>query len=146
MDHALKLENQLCFRLYAASRNMTRVYQSHLDKYGLTYPQYIMMLIVFEHEVIDFKELSKLIDLKTGTLTPIVIKVEELGYIKKVKNENDGRRLNIILTDKGKTLREEIVKVPYDLAESIGLTEDEYLSLTKQLDKLLLKLQNIQEI
>lgn len=146
MNKALKLENQLCFRLYAASRNMTRVYQPHLEKYGLTYPQYIMMLILFEYETIDFKELSKIIDLKTGTLTPIVNKVQELGYVVKVKNELDARRLNIALTKKGKALRDEIVKVPYELANSLGLSEDEYSKLTVQLDELIEKLQKVQEL
>lgn len=143
MDQMLKLEHQLCFRLYAASRNVTRLYQPLLDKYNLTYPQYIIMLILFEHEKIDFKDLSTLIDLKTGTLTPIVNKVEELGYVEKEKNPKDGRRLNVLLTQKGIQLREEIVNVPHELAKSIGIDEEEYMRLTNELDILLEKLQKV---
>lgn len=145
MDDILKLEYQLCFRLYAASRNMTRVYQPLLEVYGLTYPQYILMLIMFEHNNIDFKDLSRQIDLKTGTLTPIVNKIEELGYIKKEKNPKDGRRLNVLLTKKGIDLKKELMNIPYQLAEEIGLDEGNYRILMKELDILLNKLQMQQE-
>lgn len=85
-SNALMLDNQLCFRLYKASRGgMTRLYQPVLEALGLTYPpQYLVMLVLFEEEKIDFKELGSLLELKTGTLTPPVIqKLESNGYVKK---------------------------------------------------------------
>jgi DNA-binding MarR family transcriptional regulator len=141
----LKLEYQLCFRLYAASRNMTRIYQPILDRHGITYPQYIVLLILFEHESIDFKELSQMVDLKTGTLTPIIQKLEEYGFITKEKNPKDGRRINVDLTSKGKELKQELAHVPIDLASKIGLEKERYFTLTTELDNLLNKLYAAQQ-
>ncbi len=137
MRPELKIDNQLCFRLYKASRNMTRLYQPLLDKYNLTYPQYIILLVLFEDETIDFKDLSEKVDLKTGTLTPIVNKIEEIGYIKKEKNKTDGRKLNIILTDKGIQLRDQIIDVPLKLANNLDLSKNDYYTLVDQLDYLI---------
>jgi len=133
----LKLEHQLCFRLYSASRKMTRIYQPILDKHGLTYPQYILLMIMWEHESMDFKELSKCIDLKTATLTPIVQKLVSLGYATKEKNPEDGRRINVGLTGAGKKLKEEMKHVPMDLANGVGLEHERYLALITELDYLM---------
>jgi DNA-binding MarR family transcriptional regulator len=77
-DSILSIDKQLCFRLYAVSREMTKAYEPWLKKFNLTYPQYIVMLVLFEHKRIDFSELSKTVQLKTGTLTPIVNKLKEI--------------------------------------------------------------------
>lgn len=135
-DEFLMLDRQLCFRLYAVSRNMTRVYQPYLEKHNLTYPQYIVMLVMFEHYKMDFKELSNLVDLKTGTLTPILQKLESIGYISKNRNEIDSRKVDVILTKKGQKLNEEIIDVPLQMAEKLEITEAMYLNLTKELDLL----------
>lgn len=140
----LMLEHQLCFRLYSASRKMTRIYQPILEKHGLTYPQYILLMIMWEHEVLDFKELSLMIDLKTATLTPIVQKLVSLGYVTKEKNPCDARKINIGLTDRGKALKGELVHVPMDLANSIGLERDCYMTLMTELDHLMDKLSKIE--
>lgn len=138
----LRLEHQLCFRLYSASRNMTRVYQPLLEQHGLTYPQYILMMILFEKEAIDFKELSKIIDLTTATLTPIVKKLEADGYLLKEKNPEDGRKINVLLTDKGRDLKDELYHVPMALAQQLGLEVEHYRTLVEELDILLDKLQD----
>lgn len=143
MENELKLENQLCFRLYVASRNMTRLYQPLLEKYNLTYPQYIILLALFEHEVIDFKELSKLVDLKAGTLTPIVNKIEEIGYLAKVKNSNDARKINVLLTVKGKELRRKIIDVPIQLGKTLNISIQEYNELVNELDFLIQKMKEV---
>ncbi len=140
----LRLEHQLCFRLYSASRNMTRVYQPILDKHHLTYPQYIVMMILFEKQSVDFKELSKIIDLKTPTLTPIVKKLEADGYLVKEKNPEDARKINVILTEDGRRLKAELYHVPIDLAEQIGLEIEHYQTLVSELDNLLGRLQSIE--
>ncbi len=144
-DELLKLDNQLCFRLYSVSRKMTKAYQPFLKKYDLTYPQYIIMLVVFEEKVIDFKDLSERVNLKTGTLTPILKKIEELGYIKRIKNEEDQRKLDIVLSEKGEILKEHIVDVPNGLANELRVSLDIYQSLTKQLDELDQKLDEVIE-
>ena len=138
----LKLEHQLCFRLYSASRKMTRVYQPILDQHGLTYPQYILLMIMWEHEIVDFKDLSQRIDLKTATLTPIVQKLVKLGYLTKEKNPEDGRRINVGLTEKGKGLKALLTHVPMDLANCVGLEHDHYSTLITELDHLMDKFSN----
>ena len=143
MEEELKLDNQLCFRLYVASRNMTRLYQPLLDKYHLTYPQYIILLALFEQEVFDFKELTKKVDLKPGTLTPIVNKIEEIGYLVKVKNENDARKINVSLTPRGRELREDIIDVPLQLGETLNITIKEYRTLVEELDNLITKMKEV---
>jgi len=137
MDQSiLELDKQLCFRLYSVSRKMTKAYQPFLEKYQLTYPQYIVMLGVFEDGSIDFKKLSKKINLKTGTLTPIVQKLESLGYIKRQKNVDDFRKMNVVLTEKGKKLNMNIVDVPIGLAQKLQLSINMYETLVKELDDL----------
>ena len=144
INNTLKIRNQLCFRLYAASRNMTRLYKPLLEKYNLTYPQYIILLVLFEEVSIDFKELSDVVDLKTATLTPIVNKLVELGYANKVKNPSDGRKLNVVITKKGKILETKIDDVPKCLLKALDISEDEYTNLINQIDDLLDKLKKAQ--
>lgn len=135
-DEILKLESQLCFRLYALSRNMTRLYQPYLDKFNLTYPQYVIMLVLFEKKSIDFKELSDIVELKTGTLTPILQKIEKLGYIKRIKNSLDARKIDIVLTDMGFKLKTDIIEVPVTMNEELKITDVMYKNLVKELDGL----------
>lgn len=141
---ALKLEYQLCFRLYAVSRNMTRLYADLLGEFGLTFPQYVIMLVMFEHETMDFKELSDRVDLKTGTMTPIVQKLESMGYLHKEKNPMDGRKINVNLTAEGKALKDEIVRVPYELSRRLGMSLLDYEALMIRLGDLSEKLENAQ--
>ncbi len=135
-SNALMLDNQLCFRLYKASRGMTRLYQPVLEALGLTYPQYLVMLVLFEEEKIDFKELGSLLELKTGTLTPVIQKLESNGYVKKVKNPDDRRRIDIVITREGHSLKEEAEEVPMTMSRMLGIDYDKYLTYTCMLDEL----------
>lgn len=141
-DEILKIDKQLCFRLYAVSRNMTRLYQPYLEKFNLTYPQYIIMLVLFEHQRIDFKELSIIVDLKTGTLTPILQKLEEIGYITKEKRKTDQRKVDVVISQAGMDLKTKIVEVPLGLGDKLEISEDMYQRLVKELDELSLILKN----
>ena len=132
----LDLDKQLCFRLYSVSRKMTKAYQPLLEKYDLTYPQYIVMLGVFETKKIDFKELGEKVNLQTGTLTPIVQKLEKMGYVKREKNTKDYRKINVTLTDKGESLNSEIIDVPFGLATKLQISIQMYETLVKELDEL----------
>jgi len=136
----LKLSNQLCFKIYSASRAMIRLYKPILDKLKLTYPQYIAMLVLWEKEVIPFKELSDEIKLKTGTLTPLLNKLEKQGYIVKIRDENDDRKILVKLTDKGRELKEEALNVPAEIACKTSLEKEEYISYMKIMNDLLEKL------
>ena len=135
-NEMLNIDNQLCFRLYAVSRKMTRLYQPLLQKFNLTYPQYIVMLVLFEHREIDFHKLSDIVDLKTGTLTTIIDKLVENGFVRKEKNKIDKRKVFIILTSKGITLHSEIIEVPITLASKAEISVDMYNVLVKELDSL----------
>jgi DNA-binding MarR family transcriptional regulator len=115
---------------------MTKAYQPHLEKYGLTYPQYIVMLAIFEAEAIDFKELSKKVNLTTGTMTPIINRLEKLEYINKEPNPEDSRKVNIVLSQTGKELYKDIVDVPSGLSQRLQVSLEMYATLVEQLDEL----------
>ena len=145
-NEILKLDNQLCFRLYAVSRRMTRLYQPYLEKFNLTYPQYIVMLVMFENKVMDFKKLSEVVDLKTGTLTPIVQRLEDNGFVSRVKNKQDMRKMNVILTEKGAELQRQVIEVPLSMAKDLQISEEMYMVLIKELDDLATILKNAQVV
>lgn len=139
-NSALKLDNQLCFRVYTASRLMIRLYKPFLDKLKLTYPQYVTMLVLWESNEIGFRDLGKKLYMQTGTLTPIIQRLEKLGYVKKMRDPKDDRRVIVMLTDSGEALIPEARKIPNELASSMGLTRDEFTVYAKALDDLTAKL------
>jgi DNA-binding MarR family transcriptional regulator len=144
-DNALKLENQLCFRIYSASRLMTRLYKPILDNLNLTYPQYVTMLVVWEKEIIDFRELKTTLNMSTGTLTPIIKRLVKLDYLSKIKNPNDDRKAIVKLTKAGLELKDKALQIPENLAKSLDMSFEEYLEFTNMLDNLTEKLNNAQK-
>ncbi len=133
----IKLENQICFPLYALSREIIKLYNPVLDKYNLTYTQYITMLVIWEEERIAFKDLGKRLHLDSGTLTPVLKKLESMELINKYRSKEDDRNVIVEVTEKGKLLREEILKVPEEIYCKLNIGTDELLSLKKQLDEML---------
>lgn len=136
----LKLENQLCFRAYTASRLTIRLYKPILDQLNLTYPQYVTMLVLWDEKEVGFRELGKKLHMKTGTLTPVIQRLVKLDYVKKVKDPLDDRKAIVQLTELGETLIPTASKIPKMLAESLGLTKEEYLEYINTMDALLDKL------
>ena len=134
---SLKLENQLCFPLYAAAKEITRKYKPFLDKLDLTYTQYICMMVMWEHKSLNVKTLGEYIYLDSGTLTPLLKKLEDKGYIERKKNVEDERNLVISITDKGMKLRDEALSVPQSIGSCIPLTTEEAAVLYKVLYKIL---------
>ena len=134
----LRLKNQLCFPLYAVSNKITRRYKPFLDDLGLTYTQYIAMMVLWEEKEINEKRLGEALYLKSNTLTPLLKKLEEKGYIEKKKDPSDERNLLISATEKGEKLREKAVCVPTEIAKEINLTESEADFLYKTLYKMLI--------
>ena len=134
---AIKLENQLCFPLYAVSREIVKLYKPLLDKYQLTYTQYIVMLVVWEEEKINFKELGQRLHLDSGMLTPVLKKLKQMGLVIKYRNKEDDRVVTVELTEKGKLLKEDILEVPNKMLCNFEGNEEELILLKKQLDKLL---------
>ena len=137
MEDSLKLQNQLCFPLYAASKEVIRKYKPILDKLDLTYTQYITMLVLWEKSNINVKTLGEMLLLDSGTLTPVLNKLEYKNYIKKITNDKDKRNLVIEITDEGRALKERAISVPTEIGKCINLTREESIELYKLLYKML---------
>lgn len=133
----LKLENQLCFPLYAASREIIKKYRPYLDELGLTYTQYITMMVFWEQKKITVKELGEKLYLDSGTLTPMLKNLESKGYLHRYRDTEDERVLNVEITKEGDALKKKAVRVPAQMARCIALTPDEAKQLYGLLQKLL---------
>ncbi|MBQ7671100.1 MAG: MarR family transcriptional regulator [Clostridia bacterium] len=134
---SLRLKNQLCFPLYAVSNLITRKYKPLLDKLDLTYTQYIVMMVLWEEKQVNEKFLCEALCLKSNTVTPLLKKLEDKGYIKKSKDKGDERNLVITLTEKGKKLQDKALCVPECIAQEFHLTPEEALELYRVLYKIL---------
>jgi DNA-binding MarR family transcriptional regulator len=133
----LLLKNQLCFPLYAVSNMITRKYKPLLDKIDLTYTQYIVMMVLWEEKQVNEKFLCEALCLKSNTVTPLLKKLEEKGYITKGKNKDDERNLIITLTKAGEDLKDNALCVPECMAKEADLTPEETALLYKILYKML---------
>lgn len=134
---SLKLDNQLCFPLYACARETIKLYTPHLDKLGLTYTQYITMLVLWEKCSLTAKELGKKLYLDSGTLTPLLKKLEAKGLLSRKRSESDERNLIVTVTDAGMALREQALFVPETMTKCIDLNKEEIVQLYYLLYKLL---------
>ena len=133
----LLLENQVCFPTYAVANKILRRYQPLLKKINLTYTQYITMMVMWEKEVVNEKDLVKALYLKANTLTDMLRKLKQKGYIEISKDENDKRSIIISLTDEGRKLKEQAVEVPKTLIGEHWLTDEEFKTFKALLYKLL---------
>ena len=133
----LKLENQLCFPLYACSKEVVKRYKPFLDELDLTYTQYITMMVMWEREEINVKELGDCLFLDSGTLTPLLKKLEAKGYVTRERSKTDERNLIVKITPEGKALREKAVDVPTKMIQCVNLSGDEAATLYRLLYKLL---------
>lgn len=134
---ALRLKNQLCFPLYAVSNIITRRYKPLLEGLDLTYTQYIVMMVLWEEGPVNEKFLCEALFLKSNTLTPLLKKLTEKGYVKKEKDSGDERNLIVSLTDEGKALREKALCVPAGIAKEFHLSPEEAMALYQILYKIL---------
>ncbi len=134
---ALKLENQLCFPLYAASREVIKLYHPFLTELNLTYTQYIVMLVMWENDQISEKELGNKLYLDSGTLTPVLKSLESKEYITRSRSKADERVVNVTLTDVGRSLREKANDIPAKISDSIPLSEKDGKKLYELLYQLL---------
>jgi DNA-binding MarR family transcriptional regulator len=134
---ALKLENQLCFPLYAVSKEVIRKYKPFLDELDLTYTQYIAMMVLWDKKELNVKELGKALKLDSGTLTPLLKKLERKGYITRNRSAEDERSLDVCITEKGEALKEKAVEVPVKMVSCVNLTREEAAMLYKILYKVL---------
>ena len=134
---ALKLENQLCFPLYACAREVMRRYKPFLDEIDLTYTQYIAMMALWEHRQMNVKTLGVLLYLDSGTLTPVLKKLEQKGLITRARSRDDERCLDVALTEEGLRLRDKALAVPGKMASCVALSPEEGAQLYALLHKVL---------
>lgn len=134
----LKLDNQICFPLYAASKEVIKKYRTYLDKLGLTYTQYITMMVLWEHKKVNVKDLGAELFLDSGTLTPLLKSLEQKGYIERERDKGDERILNVTITESGEALKDQVVSLPKIVANSINIDKKEVLELYRILYKILM--------
>ena len=133
----LKLENQLCFPLYACSKEVIRRYKPYLDQLDLTYTQYIAMMVMWEKKEVTVKELGEFLYLDSGTLTPVLKKLEEKKYVVRERSKEDERSLLVSLTQEGEKLKEQAVLIPEQLSACVNLEPHEAQQLYQLLYRLL---------
>ncbi len=126
---SLKLSNQVCFPLYACSKELVSQYTPYLKKLGLTYTQYIVMMVMWESVSVSSRDLAARVHLDYGTLTPVLKKLETTGYITRKRDPEDERLLILELTDKGEAIKDEALKIPPCIASCVGLNEEEFKML-----------------
>lgn len=132
----LKLENQLCFAIYASSREMTKMYQPLLDRLGVTYSQYLVMIVLWEQQECTVKELGNALYLDSGTLTPLLKRLEAAGLIIRKRSTEDERKVHITLTEAGQKLQEQAVNIPNELLSGTCMN-------TKKLEELLVEFKQL---
>jgi len=134
---ALKLENQICFPLYVCSKEIVKKYKPFLDEIDLTYTQYIAMMVMWEKKEINVKELGNYLYLDSGTLTPVLKKLEQKAYITRKRNESDERVLNVTITEEGEKLKERALEIPAKISQCTALEPEEAMQLYAILKKML---------
>ena len=140
----LKLENQLCFPLYATAKEVVRKYKPVLDELDLTYTQYITMMVLWEKEELNVKELGSILYLDSGTLTPLLKKLEAKGYISRNRCKEDERNLIIQITEKGDALKEKAANIPNAMTDKwLNISKEEIKTIYHALYKLLSQTQEI---
>ncbi|NQT64288.1 MAG: MarR family transcriptional regulator [Candidatus Marinimicrobia bacterium] len=144
-DEYLKLDNQLCFPLYATSRIITRMYQPLLEKVGLTYPQYIVMLVLWEGDSLSVKEIGERVQLNTNTLTPLLKRMQELKYINRVRSTEDERIVLVNLTKAGRDMKLKALEIPHQLIASLNYPADKAIELKRMLDDFMDRLSKAEE-
>ena len=135
----IKLENQLCFPLYVCSKEIVRRYKPYLDEMGLTYTQYITMMVMWEHRSLNVKHLGEYLYLDSGTLTPVLKTLEQKGFVKRERSSADERNLTVSITEEGEYLKDKAVTIPTKMCKCMELEPDEMQQLCSILQKMIKK-------
>lgn len=137
------LDNQLCFRLYTASRLVTQAYTPLLSQHGLTYPQYLVLLVLWEKDALPVNDIAKRLYLETNTVTPLLQRMEKQGILSRKRGEKDARQMIVTLTKKGKDLQDILLEVPYKVGSAVvckSVNPETVPDLFEKLDGLIEKL------
>lgn len=143
MRPELLLENQLCFRLYTASRLVTQAYHPLLFEHGLTYPQYLVLLVLWEKDDQPVNDIAKRLYLETNTMTPLLQRMEKEGIVVRARGEKDARQMIVTLTEKGRTLQDKLAGVPFTVSNAVlcdSVTPETAPELFRMLDDIIAKL------
>ena len=133
----LALDQQVCFALAIASRQVIGLYRPLLEPMGLTHPQYLVMLALWENEPLRVSEISKLLQLDPGTLSPLLKRLEAAGYVRRERDPHDDRALAVVLTETGRALRDDAEKIPPAIVERVGMPIEELLELHRRLTEVI---------
>lgn len=137
MEDLLKISNQLCFPIYALSKEITNQYRPFLDKLDLTYPQYLVLMVLWEHKKLNVCEIGKILRLDSGTLTPLLKRLEAKQIVKRERSKQDERIVEVSLTKKGIALEEDAVCIPVQLMEKVQLSAEEILQFKTIINKII---------
>ena len=149
IQEEFKLDNQLCFRLYTASRLLTQAYHPLLSQYGLTYPQYLVLLVLWERDAQPVNDIAKRLLLETNTVTPLLQRMEKEGILVRRKGEKDARQMIVSLSWKGKNLQDKLTFVPFTVGKAVvcdSVNPETAPDLFRMLDDIIDKLHNHKEI
>ncbi|NYI43963.1 DNA-binding MarR family transcriptional regulator [Nocardioides aromaticivorans] len=133
IENPLALDQQVCFALAIASRSVIALYRPLLEPMGLTHPQYLVMLALWEQEPLRVADLARLLELDPGTLSPLLKRLEAAGYLRRERDPRDERALAVVLTEKGRALRDDAEAIPPAIVERLGMPVDELLELHRRL-------------
>ena len=133
----LDIDKQLCFPLYAGSRLLTRIYRPLLERYGLTYPQYIVLMILWKKTPCSVTEIGELASLNSNTLTPLLKRLEQQGVITRIRDAGDERVVMIALTEHGRALKSKCACIPTKMQQGLGFDPDKAIALKRLLDEFL---------
>ena len=137
----IRLENQLCFPLYACAKEVVRQYRKPLERLGLTYTQYVVMMVLWEFGGMTEGELGRKVYLDSGTLAPLLKRMEKQGYIKRIRPETNERKLFVELTAAGDALKDQATELPCKMEGCLKLAQDELLQLKELLDKAIIRME-----
>jgi DNA-binding MarR family transcriptional regulator len=137
IENPLALEQQVCFALAIASRSVIAVYKPLLEPMGLTHPQYLAMLALWEHEPLKLTDMSRMLQLDPGTLSPLLKRLEASGYVRREKDPGDERALAVVLTPQGRALRERALEIPPAIVDRLGMDIAELRELHRRLTEVI---------
>jgi MarR family transcriptional regulator, organic hydroperoxide resistance regulator len=135
-ESSARLSRMLCFAVYSASHAFTRVYKPLLDRVGLTYPQYLVLLVLCEEDNLTVKQIGERLFLDSGTLTPLLKRLESAGFVRRVRDRQDERQVRVKLTNQGQAIEEQAASIMSELVCAIGQSEESLLALTEEVAKL----------
>ncbi|MBQ3378781.1 MAG: MarR family transcriptional regulator [Clostridia bacterium] len=139
--NCIRLENQICFPMYACAKEVVRQYRKPLEKLGLTYTQYVVMMVLWEFGGMTEGELGRKVYLDSGTLAPLLKRMEKQGHITRIRPEANQRKLFVELTAAGNALKDQAIKVPFEMEGCLKLERDELIALKKLLDKAIMQME-----